>query len=141
MSKSLESYIGVIGTLAYASQVQVSENPPTKGCAIVTVSDKCSAHLVLSGRILRRLNLAGLFFIKICFSHLGLIDPVKEIEKLTKKRGLLEGSLDKLKKAMKVAGYEQKVPKDVQNANKQKLSETETEIKRLGDAMESLKLL
>ena len=70
-----------------------------------------------------------------------MIDPVKEIEKLTKKRGLLEGSLDKLKKAMKVAGYEQKVPKDVQNANKQKLSETETEIKRLGDAMESLKLL
>lgn len=70
-----------------------------------------------------------------------MIDPGKEIEKLTKKRGLLEGSLDKLQKAMKVAGYEQKVPEDVQKANKQKLGETETEIKRLGDAIESLKLL
>ena len=54
---------------------------------------------------------------------------------------MLEGSLDKLQKAMKVEGYMQKVPKDVQKANQQKLGETETEIKRLGDAMEALKLL
>ena len=54
---------------------------------------------------------------------------------------MLEGSLDKLQKAMKVEGYTQKVPKDVQKANQQKLGETETEIKRLGDAMEALKLL
>ena len=54
---------------------------------------------------------------------------------------MLEGSLDKLCKAIKVEGYAQKVPKDVQKANKQKLGETETEIKRLGDAMEALKLL
>ena len=55
--------IDVIGTLGYSGKVEVATDAPTSGCAIVTVSDKCTAHLVLT----------------------GLIDPTKEVEKLLKK--------------------------------------------------------
>merc|ERR1712203_159566 len=52
---------GTIGTLAYCQNVKVTENPPS-GCAILTVSDKVSVHLMLK----------------------GLIDPGKEVDKLEK---------------------------------------------------------
>ena len=48
------------------------------GCAIVTVSDKVSAHLVLK----------------------GIVDPVKEVEKLEKKKAALASQLEKLAKSM-----------------------------------------
>ena len=109
----------MIGTLAYCSKVEVGKNPPSSGCAIVTVSDKCSAHLGLR----------------------GLIDPSKEVEKLTKKRAALETQLDKLQKAAKVANYGTKVPEDVRKANAEKMEQNATEIRRLGDAIEALKAL
>ena len=39
----------------------------------------------------------------------GLIDPVKEVEKLNKKKTALQGTVDKLKKAIEVKDYETKV--------------------------------
>ena len=39
----------------------------------------------------------------------GLIDPVKEVEKLNKKKTALQGTVDKLKKAIEVKDYESKV--------------------------------
>lgn len=36
-----------IATLAYCSKVDFDEAPPTSGCAILPVSDKCEVHLVL----------------------------------------------------------------------------------------------
>ena len=39
----------------------------------------------------------------------GLIDPAKEVEKLNKKKTALQGTVDKLKKAMEVKDYESKV--------------------------------
>ena len=39
----------------------------------------------------------------------GLIDPAKEVEKLNKKKAALQGTVDKLKKAMEVQDYESKV--------------------------------
>ena len=39
----------------------------------------------------------------------GLIDPVKEVEKLNKKKAALEGTVDKLKKAIEIKDYESKV--------------------------------
>lgn len=89
------------------------------GCAIVTVSDKVSAHLMLR----------------------GIIDPAKEIEKLEKKESQLRTQLQKLEAAMKVAGYKEKVPFEVQQANSEKLVQTEVEMKRLRDAVKSLETM
>ena len=49
LAASLKNYTDVIATLAYSGKVEVSADPPTAGCAIVTAGDKCSVHLVLSG--------------------------------------------------------------------------------------------
>jgi valyl-tRNA synthetase len=119
MSAELGEYGDVIGTLAYASKVELTPSPPKSGCAIVTVSDKCSAHLVLK----------------------GLIDPGKEVEKLTKKRSLLESQVDKLTKAAQAEGYTTKVPEDVRLANSEKVVQSTAEIARLGEAMQALKAM
>ena len=89
------------------------------GCAIVTVSDKCSAHLMLK----------------------GIIDPEKEVEKLGKKQASLKNQLEKLKKSMQIKDYEKKVPEDIRTANSEKVSQTETEIVRLTEAMTFLKAM
>ncbi len=112
-------YTDVIATLSFSSSVSVSANPPTAGCAIVTVNDKCSAHIVLT----------------------GLIDPAKEVGRLEKKRSVLAATVDKLEKAAKAEGYETKVPEEVRVANKEKLAQTKTEIERLTEAMQALKAL
>ena len=86
---------------------------------LVTVSDKCSAHLYLK----------------------GIIDPIKELEKLQKKQDTMKSQLEKLKKSMEIPDYATKVPADVQTSNKEKLSQTDTEIKRLTEAMSFLKAM
>ena len=77
----MTEYRGCVSTLAYCSGVQIGDSPPA-GCAIVTVNDKISAHLMLK----------------------GLIDPSKEVEKLNKKKAALQQTVEKLKKAMEVKG-------------------------------------
>merc|ERR1712002_801336 len=67
LAATLTKYSSTISTLAYSQKVEVPDTPP-KGCAIVTVSDKVSAHLVLK----------------------GLINPSKEVEKLEKLRKAAE---------------------------------------------------
>jgi valyl-tRNA synthetase len=119
-ANELKDYSSVIGTLAYCSTVQiVTGQAPTSGCAVVPVSDRCSAHLGLR----------------------GLIDARKEEDRLIKKRATLTAQSEKLKKAMAVKGYEAKVPEEVRQANTEKLSQTDTEIERLGDAIAALKEL
>ena len=68
------------------------------GCAIVTVSDKVAAHLMLK----------------------GIIDAAKEVEKLEKKRIQLKNQYDKLIKAQQMQGYDTKVPEDIRQANAEK---------------------
>jgi len=109
-SEVLRRYSAVIETLSTCSKVVVTENPPV-GCAIVTVSDKVSAHLNLK----------------------GLIDPVKEIEKLEKKRSNLNTQIDKLKKLTAIK--DGKVPEEVQRGNEEKLEQSITEVQRLADAL------
>ena len=77
----LRKYGPAIETLATCSKVVVTDSPPA-GCAILTVSDKVSAHLNLK----------------------GLIDPSKEKEKLEKKKVALVAQIDKLKKLTEVKG-------------------------------------
>ncbi|TRY74507.1 hypothetical protein TCAL_09188 [Tigriopus californicus] len=115
LAKDLAGYEDVIGSLA-SSNVVIAQDPPNKGCAIVTVSDKCSAHLVLE----------------------GFIEPEKEVEKQNKKKALLETQVEKLEKAMKVKDYVEKVPEGVRLKEKEKLEQNKTEILRLADAIKSL---
>ena len=89
------------------------------GCAIVTVSDKVAAHLMLK----------------------GIIDSAKEIEKLEKKSTQLQNQYDKLIKAEQVEGYNTKVPEDIRLANSEKCQQTQKEIERLVDAMAALKAI
>merc|ERR1712062_865790 len=105
-------------TSAYAKEVAVVEKDGVipEGCAIVTVSDKCTAHLMLK----------------------GIIDPSKEVEKVQKKQDLLK---NQLKKSMQIKDYESKVPEEVRKSNSEKLSQMETEIVRLGEAMLFLKAM
>merc|ERR1711892_301776 len=57
-TKIVKQYTSTVATLAYSKDVEVVDSPPS-GCAIVTVNDKITVHLVLK----------------------GLVDPAKEIEK------------------------------------------------------------
>ena len=68
----------------------------------------------------------------------GLIDPTKEVEKLNKKKSALQQTVDKLKKAMEVKDYDNKVPEDVRTANKEKLDTSSLEIEKLCEAIKTL---
>lgn len=114
LEKSLGQYCDVIATLSNCSSVLMTE--PPAGCAIFTASDKCEVHLLLK----------------------GLIDPVKETEKLQKKQDSLSQQVTKLEQAMSAADYETKVPSEVRQANSEKLSQSKGEIERLTAAMQQL---
>jgi len=111
----LRRYASVLETLATCSKVVVTDSPPA-GCAIVTVSDKVSAHLNLR----------------------GLIDPTKEVEKLEKKKSALLTTIQKLKKLNLNDG---KMPEDVRKSNEEKLVQSETEVTRLTEALAVLAAL
>lgn len=121
LAKEVSLFKDVLATSAYANKVVVAEKDDLipEGCAIVTVSDKCAAHLMLK----------------------GIIDPLKEVEKVGKKQEVLKTSLDKMKKSMEIKDYEKKVPKEVQEANAEKVAQMETEIVRLNEAMAFLKAM
>ena len=85
----------------------------------MTVSDKCAAHLMLK----------------------GIIDPIKEVEKLNKKQDTLKTQLEKLQKSMEIPDYSSKVPIEVQTTNNEKLGQMKTEIDRLAEAMVFLKAM
>ena len=120
----MNNQIMFLATLAYSSKVTVVGaddkcNAPPDGCAIVTVSDKVAAHLMLK----------------------GIIDPEKEIEKLDKKKTQLHKNYEKLIKETQVPGYEQKVPENIRMANAEKCQQTKKEIERLVDAVSALRLI
>jgi valyl-tRNA synthetase len=70
LANEVRMYSDVLMSSAYANKIEVVEQDKDipEGCAIVTVSDKCSAHLMLK----------------------GIIDPIKEVEKLGKKQDPLK---------------------------------------------------
>lgn len=71
----------------------------------------------------------------------GLIDPKKELEKLSKKEEQLIDTIRKTKQAMEVPDYNIKVPFDVQNNNKEKLKNNEGELRRITDALSALRAM
>lgn len=110
-------YDTAIETLATCSKVVVTDKPPASGCAILTISDKVSAHLNLK----------------------GLIDPDKEKDKLLKKKVVLESQVNKLNKLTK--DTDSKMPEEVRKNNKDKLEQTIIELQRLTDAIKVLATL
>ncbi|KAK5642775.1 hypothetical protein RI129_008942 [Pyrocoelia pectoralis] len=114
----VESFIPVLQTLAYCSKVEINSKIPS-GCTIITVSDKCEVHLLLK----------------------GLIEPNKEIAKLQKKLGTLEGTKLKLNQSMTIPDYSTKVPFEIQQSNNEKLSQINVEVERLRNAINSLELM
>ncbi|XP_046657722.1 valine--tRNA ligase-like isoform X2 [Daphnia pulicaria] len=113
----LTHFTGNISTLSFCQPVSVStDGGNTRGCAIVTVSDKCDAIVHLE----------------------GLIDVQKEKTRIT---GLVEKKrqqLDKLQEGMVVPNYTEKVPLTVQETNKEKEVELETELQQLDAAFATL---
>lgn len=89
------------------------------GCTIITVSDKCVVNLLLK----------------------GLIEPSMEISKVQKKIEFLQGKKEKLEKAMNAPDYESKVPAEVRQANVDTLTQSSTELVRLENALQALKLM
>ncbi|XP_034193074.1 valyl-tRNA synthetase [Osmia lignaria lignaria] len=116
LKDQLMEYQLLIETLAYST---LSTQQPSTGCAIITVTDKVQVHLLLK----------------------GLIDPKKELEKLCKKKEQLLDIIHKTKQAMEVPDYNVKVPLDVQNSNKEKLINSEGELKRITDAIVALQTM
>lgn len=114
----LQKFSGDLLTTAYCSQLHF-DGKPAAGCAILPVTGQCEVHLLLK----------------------GLIQADKELQKLDKKRTQLNQTLDKLNQAMNASDYTTKVPADVQQSNKDKLTESEAEISRINAAIESLKLM
>jgi len=68
----------------------------------------------------------------------GLIDPAKETEKLLKKKEFLLQQMTKLEQVIAAPGYEEKVPKDVQEANSDKLKQSQGEIEIITAALKNL---
>ncbi|OAD54863.1 Valine--tRNA ligase [Eufriesea mexicana] len=116
LKKKLLEYQSLIEILAYSTLN--SMEPPT-GCAIVTITDTVQVHLLLK----------------------GLIDPKKELEKLSKKEEQLKDNIHKTKQAMEVPDYNVKVPLDVQNSNKEKLTNNERELQQITDALSALRAM
>lgn len=116
--KILQKFTNDLHTTAYCSKISFDEQPPT-GCAILPVTGQCEVHLLLK----------------------GLIQVDKELEKLEKKRTQLSQAIDRMNQAISANDYATKVPADVQQANSDRLVESEAEIIRINDAIESLKLM
>lgn len=114
----LQKYTKDLLTTAYCSQLHFDEQPPN-GCAILPVTGQCEVHLLLK----------------------GLIQADKEMQKLEKKSTQLTQTISKLNQAINASDYTIKVPAEVQQANKDKLSESEAELACINAAIESLKLM
>lgn len=71
----------------------------------------------------------------------GLIDPVKELEKLKKKEDFLIKTIEKLTQSMSSEDYQVKVPAEVRETDKEKLQNSEGELQRLVEAIEALKTI
>ncbi|KAI5735502.1 hypothetical protein M8J77_019277 [Diaphorina citri] len=118
LSEVVTQFSLTIRTLAYCSNIHLNETPPP-GCAISTLSEKCSIHLLLQ----------------------GLIKVDKEIERLNKKEEYLKQVIAKLKDQAAAEDYTTKVPENVRTQNSEKLSEAEGELSRLPAALAALKLI
>ena len=113
----LERFSGTISTLSFCTPVSIAGScDKTKGWAIETVSDKCDAYINLE----------------------GLVDVQKEIARITKDVEKKQQALGKLKEAMAVPSYSEKVSLDVQTKDNEKVVEMNAELLQLDAAFKTL---
>jgi valyl-tRNA synthetase len=137
LKSQLVPLTSAIATLAYCSKVDFDQAPPSSGCAILPVSDKCEVHLVLQVR--KDFWSMNHFYSMKIFVFQGLIDPSKELIKLAKRQEQLNTTVSKLEKDASKADYESKVPEEVRVANKEKLDAAIGELAKLKIAEIALK--
>lgn len=116
----LKEHHSAITTLSQSGVVHIilgKDTPP--GCTMQTIGDKCEVHVMLR----------------------GLVDVDREIGRLQEKITKLSIQLDKLQTAMATEGYEQKVPENVQQAEKEKVQLLSVEKSNLERAVEKFKTL
>lgn len=120
-AETLSALSIVIATLTTSSAVELLEEGAAvpAGCAMTTVSDSCQVYLMLK----------------------GVVDPAKEIERMTQKEEKLQSQLSKLKTAMAASDYTTKVPLEVQTANLEKVRQTEGELTRIVESISTLRLM
>lgn len=114
----LQKFSNDLLTTAYCSELHFDGQPPI-GCAILPVTGQCEVHLLLK----------------------GLIQVDKELQKLEKKQTQLTQTIDKLNQTINASDYTTKVPVEIQQTNKDKLTESDAEMLRINAAIESLKLM
>uniref|UniRef100_A0A0K8T843 valine--tRNA ligase n=4 Tax=Lygus hesperus TaxID=30085 RepID=A0A0K8T843_LYGHE len=115
-TRELVNNFGSFITLLSSCSSLKSVDGPPDGSAILPISDKCEVFLVLK----------------------GMIDPLKEIQKLEKKKEFLVQSISKLETAMSSKDYEAKVPEEIRFVNQEKLVQNKGELDKLAEALEVL---
>ncbi|XP_063054552.1 valine--tRNA ligase isoform X4 [Engraulis encrasicolus] len=107
-------------TLSYSQTIRPvtgGDQDIPQGCAVAIASDRCSVHLMLK----------------------GLIDVEKEVSKLSSKRCDLEKVVSKLREKMEKADYTHKVPAKVQEADLEKMRQTQTELEKVNEAIQNFR--
>lgn len=108
-------------TLAKLDSLEVLKTgtkPDGASVVVSVVSDKCSVYIEAA----------------------GLVDFKVEVDKLIKKRGLVEKSLQGLEKKKSMAGYEEKVPADVRAETQEKEDSLRTQLREIDSAIDTLKV-
>lgn len=106
-------------TTSASIEVVSDKSAVPEGCAIVPVSDRCEAYLLLK----------------------GFIDVKKEIERLESKREKISGPLIKLKASTEVSDYTEKVPIEVRTANTERLRQLELELEKVIEAIKAISFI
>jgi valyl-tRNA synthetase len=105
-------------TLAKLESLEVvSGKPESQSCVVSVLNERCTIYVDAE----------------------GLVDFKAEIDKFTKKRGLLLKSLEGLEKKMNLPGYEEKVPADVRTSNKEKFDDLNAQLTEMDSAMAMLR--
>ncbi|XP_035683587.1 valine--tRNA ligase-like isoform X1 [Branchiostoma floridae] len=120
VAEMLNKYTDIITILSQSGKVTtLVDQPPPEGCAILTVSDKCTVHLLLK----------------------GMVDASKEIGKLEGKKTTLNNQVDKILQEMSIPDYENKVPEQVRTRKDERKTQLEGEIEAITKAIENFQKL
>eukprot|EP01025_Chloroclados_australasicus_P060277 TRINITY_DN771_c5_g1_i1.p1 TRINITY_DN771_c5_g1~~TRINITY_DN771_c5_g1_i1.p1 ORF type:complete len:1316 (-),score=198.99 TRINITY_DN771_c5_g1_i1:331-4227(-) len=108
-----------ITTMTLTGKINVNENSDEipKGCGVAVVDDACTLYLMLK----------------------GILDPVKELEKLAKRLENSQKQMDQLQKRMAEGGYQEKTPEELKMADTEKLQKIATEIGTIEEVMVSMR--
>ncbi|XP_041963961.1 valine--tRNA ligase isoform X1 [Alosa sapidissima] len=116
----VQRYSLQIQTLSYSQTITAvtgGDSAIPEGCAVAIASDRCTVHLMLK----------------------GLIDVEKEVCKLSGKKADLQKQMDKLREKMAKSDYRDKVPAKVQEADAEKMRQSQTELEKVMEAIENFK--